>query len=171
MKKWSWLLLLCSLNFLPQAFAASNEQLAAEILVYINQYRVQHGLSKLTMNPALTREAEQHSMEMANHRVPFGHDGFSQRMTHLHESVANSLSGAENVAYNYKTARIVVDGWIHSPGHRQNLMGHYNLTGIGIARDAKGRIYYTQMFLKADNPPARVQVITSDRRYRHGHYA
>lgn len=138
-----------------------DQQLAEEILVYVNQYRMQHGLSKLSMNPVLTKEAAQHSRDMANHALPFGHDGFNQRMKDAHKHIANSLSGAENVAYNYKTAKIVVDGWVHSPGHRRNIMGRYNLTGIGIARDAQGRPYFTQMFLRQDARLAKNSVVVA----------
>ncbi len=124
------------------------DTMAADILVYINQFRVQHGLSRLQMNSVLTREATVHSVDMAKHRVAFGHDGFSQRMDHVHQSIQTAQSGAENVAFNYKTAKIVAEGWIHSPGHRRNILGHYDQTGIGIARDASGRPYFTQLFLK-----------------------
>lgn len=129
---------------------AANEQMANEILGYINHYRIQHGLSRLTMDPVLSQEATRHSHDMAIHATPFGHNGFNTRMNHLHQHLPQSTSGAENVAYNYKTAKIVVDGWINSPGHRQNLMGHYNLTGIGIARDSAGKLYYTQLFLRSN---------------------
>ncbi len=139
----------------------NDQQLAEEILVYVNQYRMQHGLTKLAMNPVLTKEAAQHSRDMANHALPFGHDGFNQRMKDAHKRIANSLSGAENVAYNYKTAKIVVDGWIHSPGHRRNIMGHYNLTGIGIARDTQGKPYFTQMFLRQDARLAKDRVVVA----------
>lgn len=124
------------------------DTMAADILVYINQFRIEHGLSKLHMNPVLSQEATSHSVDMAKHRVGFGHDGFSQRMAHLHQSIQTAQSGAENVAFNYKTAKIVAEGWIHSSGHRRNILGHYDQTGIGIARDASGRPYFTQLFLK-----------------------
>ncbi len=45
-------------------------------------------------------------------------------------------------------AEIVVKQWLLSPGHRQNIRGNYNLTGIGVARDERGRPYYTQMFVR-----------------------
>lgn len=158
------------LSMSPYAYAAPDDQrLASEILVYINQYRVQHGLSKLVMNRVLSNEATRHSADMARHVVPFGHDGFGQRIEHLHEQIPASLSGAENVAYNYKTAKIVVDGWINSPGHRQNLMGHYNLTGIGIARDNMGKPYYTQMFLRANDTPVMARAVVVHGHNRHGH--
>lgn len=138
-------ILLCSFSFVAQA--GNNYDLATEILVYINQYRVQHGLSELVMNNELITQATRHSLDMANHAVPFGHDGFNRRIGYLYRSIPNATAGAENVAYNYKTAKSVVDGWISSRGHRKNILGKYNLTGIGLAQDKQGKYYYTQIFL------------------------
>lgn len=133
-----------------QALPSSRVEISAEdILIYINQFRVQKGLPKLQMNPFLSQEAKQHSADMATHRMAFGHEGFTQRMSHLQKKIQSAQGGAENVAYNYKTAKIVAEGWINSPGHRRNILGHYNQTGIGIVRDKSGRPYFTQLFLKA----------------------
>lgn len=123
--------------------------LAEDILVYINQFRVRQGLPRLRMNPLLTQEAAQHSADMATHKVAFGHDGFEERIAHLKNKIQTAQGGAENVAYNYKTAKIVAEGWINSPGHRRNILGHYTQTGIGIVRDESGKLYFTQLFLKA----------------------
>lgn len=127
----------------------ADQKMVADILVYVNQYRVQHGLPNLTLNPILSQEATHHSADMATHRMGFGHDGFAQRIEHAHQKIPNSQAGAENVAFNYKTAKIVVDGWMNSWGHKRNILGHYNLTGIGIVRDSAGKPYFTQMFLNA----------------------
>ncbi|STX51983.1 putative transporter [Legionella busanensis] len=123
-------------------------QMQQDILFYINQYRIKHGLSPLKLNEVISAEATQHSKAMAAHQVPFGHQGFSTRIEHLYSAIKNAHGGAENVAYNYKTAKIVASEWIKSPGHRRNIIGNYNLTGIGIAYDNKGKIYYTQLFLR-----------------------
>ena len=128
----------------------SDQRMQIEILQEVNAYRKAHWLPPLSLNPALSEQARGHSADMANHRLPFGHDGFAQRIDAAHQAIPNSqAAGAENVAYNYKTAKIVVDGWVHSPGHRQNILGHYALTGIGIVRDASGKPYFTQLFLRA----------------------
>lgn len=118
------------------------------VLFYINEYRQKHGLSKLTMDKKIVIQAQKHSQDMANHRMPFGHQGFGKRIANLRRQIKNVGGGAENVAYNYKTAKIVVSGWIKSPGHRRNIVGNYHLTGIGVARDKQGRLYYTQIFLQ-----------------------
>ena len=45
-------------------------------------------------------------------------------------------------------AREVVDGWLHSPGHRRNIEGDFRLTGIGLAEGSNGMIYFTQIFVR-----------------------
>jgi uncharacterized protein YkwD len=43
---------------------------------------------------------------------------------------------------------VAVKGWINSPGHQKNMVGDYNLTGIGIAKNNAGEYYFTQLFVK-----------------------
>jgi uncharacterized protein YkwD len=123
------------------------------ILVYINQYRQQHGLNALKMDSRISLEAKKHSIDMAKHSIPFGHQHFLKRINTIHSKIKNSGAGAENVAYNYKDAQDVVRNWLKSPGHKRNIDGNYDLTGIGIARDQKGKIYFTQIFLKSGKAP------------------
>lgn len=142
-----------ALNLKP---AASDTAMQNEVLVHINEYRQRHGLSKLAMDQNLVREAKQHSTDMATHKMPFGHQGFAKRISHAHAQIKNSGAGAENVAYNYKDARTVVQQWVLSPGHKRNIIGNYNLTGIGITRDKQGKLYYTQLFLRTGESKQRV---------------
>lgn len=138
-----------TLSLLHTAHAADNaNRIEKAILADINQYRQQNRLPPLQMNDHMVREARQHSADMAKHNIPFGHDRFMSRVKRLHQQIKGSGAGAENVAYNYKDAHDVVKNWLKSPGHKRNIDGHYNLTGIGIAYDNNGKLYYTQMFLK-----------------------
>ena len=130
---------------------ASDIAIQNSILIYINEYRQKHGLSALKMDNNIVKEAKNHSIDMANHTMPFGHKYFLSRIDRLHSKIKNSGAGAENVAYNYKDAQDVVKNWLRSPGHKRNIDGNYNLTGIGIARDSKGKIYFTQIFLRTGN--------------------
>ncbi len=131
----------------PTSKTTSDSAIQNEILIYINQYRQQHGLRPLAMNNKMVNEAKKHSMDMASHKIPFGHSYFEARINRLHSQIKDSGAGAENVAYNYKNARDVVKNWLLSPGHKRNIDGNYDLTGIGIARDKRGKIYFTQIFL------------------------
>jgi uncharacterized protein YkwD len=38
--------------------------------------------------------------------------------------------------------------WINSPGHRENIEGDYNLSGIGIYKNRNGVLYFTHIFIK-----------------------
>lgn len=144
-----------SLIILPQAnHAVSNkafandDKLPAEILYQINQYRLSKHLPMLKMDPVISAEAKKHSLDMANHRMAFGHQDFNTRIKHIYAKLPNCRGGAENIAYNYKNAVHVVSEWVKSKGHQRNIVGAYNLTGIGIARDKKGKIYFTQLFIR-----------------------
>lgn len=121
-----------------------------QILYYVNQYRVKHHLSALKMSNTISTEAAKHSHDMANKSMPFGHTGYNGRIKRLYTKFEQCRGGAENVAYYKLNAKKLVDAWIASPGHRQNIVGNYNLTGIGIAYSKKGWAYYTQIFLRSD---------------------
>lgn len=124
---------------------------AIEKAVYnqVNQYRASRGLPPLSTNTRMSEQARLHSQNMASGKVAFGHQGFAGRVTAV--AIAYS-SAAENVAYNqgYRDpATVAVQGWIKSTGHRQNMESNFNLTGIGVATNAKGQYYFTQMFIRS----------------------
>ena len=120
--------------------------LEEEILVHINKYRRSRGLSKLQMNPVITTEAEKHSRNMASKRAGVSHAGFSSRVKRISKQLGNVSQSAENVAFGYTSAKDVVNGWLHSPGHRKNIEGSFKLTGIGVAKDKAGTLFFTQLF-------------------------
>ena len=119
-----------------------------DILYYINQYRSSIGLPALQIISAATDQATQHSMDMANRATPFGHEGFDERIDNITRKIGFVHASAENVAYGKLTAKEVVDLWLNSPGHKKNIEGNYSLTGIGVAKDADGLVFYTQIFLR-----------------------
>jgi len=41
-----------------------------------------------------------------------------------------------------------VQGWLKSPGHRKNIKGDFDVTGIGVSKNAQGDYYFTQIFIK-----------------------
>lgn len=114
----------------------------------INSYRATQNLPALLRNSAINTQARTHSQNMASGKVQFGHDGFVQR---VQATRLLYISAAENVAYNrgyQDPAKQAVEGWLKSPGHLNNIKGQYNLTGIGVASNSKGEIYFTQIFIR-----------------------
>ncbi|HEY2649178.1 MAG TPA: CAP domain-containing protein [Puia sp.] len=121
------------------------ETMESDILKYVNEDRLAHGLSPLQMNDLESSLAARHSHDMSVGKVKFGHDGFNSRAKAIQKALG-SMEIGENVAEGSMTAREVVDGWLHSPGHKKNIEGNFTLTGIGYASDKKGDIYFTQIF-------------------------
>ncbi|MDJ0599867.1 MAG: CAP domain-containing protein [Crocosphaera sp.] len=123
--------------------------LEQEINRRVNQYRLSKNLPPLKMNATISSVARQHSQDMASKKATFSHDGFDNRAKAVGKTISYR-SFAENLAYikGYPDlADVAVKGWINSPGHRKNMEGKFNLTGIGIAKNSDGEYYFTQLFL------------------------
>lgn len=116
-----------------------------ELSVYdrINQYRQSLNLQPLGIDPVVSAQARAHSEEMAR----------TGNFKHRVESSAQKLAypiAAENIATSrgYRQPDLIaVQDWIASPKHQRNAVGRYNLTGIGVAQNAKGEYYFTQIFI------------------------
>lgn len=127
---------------------APGRNMEESILYYVNVYRRSHGLGSLQPLDVASQQAFNHSRNMATGRTAFGHDGFSTRVDNVRNAVGFVSAAAENVAYGNMSAKEVVDGWLHSSGHRKNIEGNYNQTGIGISQDRQGVLYFTQLFIR-----------------------
>jgi uncharacterized protein YkwD len=132
----------------PHAPATANASMSAEILRYVNEYRQSKHLKPLQANSFISSVALDHSRNMLSGKTAFGHDGFKDRIERIRKKLGPLHVAAENVASGPMGAREVVDGWLHSPGHRRNIEGDFKLTGIGLAYGRRGMIYFTQIFTK-----------------------
>jgi uncharacterized protein YkwD len=114
----------------------------------VNAERAKAGCPALTVDPALTKAAQEHSEDMAAHRnmSHTGSDG---------SSPADRITGAgyrwsaygENVAYGYDTPEQVMAGWMASSGHRANILDcGFKEIGVGLAQPGS---YWTQDFAAA----------------------
>lgn len=136
----------------PSAVESSNELTAIERSVFkeINEYRQSQNLPPLSWNTEISEQARKHSEAMASGQVPLSHEGFEERV----EAIAKTISyrgAAENVASNDGYAnpgQQAVQGWLNSSGHRRNIVGNYDLTGVGVAKNAQGEYYFTQIFIQ-----------------------
>lgn len=117
----------------------------------VNEYRRSQGLTDLEWNADVADLARNHSRDMAQGTVPFGHDGFSGRVSEL-SSLFRISAAAENVGLTSNLdspARVVVDAWIANPTHKDNIEDDFNTTGVGVARNASSDTwYFTQLYVK-----------------------
>ncbi|NOJ96083.1 CAP domain-containing protein [Corallococcus coralloides] len=134
-------------------------QFETDVLTLINQRRAAGatcgGVAKpavgaLTSNDKLRCAARKHSKDMGTNNF-FSHTGSNgstpwQRMASAGYSYRTA---AENIAAGYGTAQAVVDGWMASTGHCNNIMnGALKQSGIGYynAPSSTYRAYWTQDF-------------------------
>lgn len=134
--------------------AAITSNIEEQVLAAINRIREENHLVPLSLAKDLTGVARSHSQDMAA-RDYFGHispEGDTMRKRVLRFGITNWNLLAENIAMNFghlDPASVAVKGWLNSQGHRHNIFDHdLTETGIGVAIDAKGRIYLTQLFAR-----------------------
>lgn len=128
--------------------AKSSEQaLQDEINRLINVERGKNGCSALTVNAQLTQAARDHSAWMAQTGT-FSHTGSGgSSFVDRAKAAGYAQPSAENIAYGYRTASEVVNGWMNSSGHRANIVNCKSKTvGVGVVLKADGTPYYTQDF-------------------------
>jgi uncharacterized protein YkwD len=112
----------------------------------INEYRLSKGRRALAWSDVIAGVARRHSQMMARGKTRFGHSGFKDRTAAIGQSIPWRSAG-ENVAIN-RTAADVVKRWLKKRGHRANIEGDFDLTGIGAATANDGSVYFTQIFIK-----------------------
>ena len=138
-----------------------NTALESQIIQLINNYRVAHGLAPLRVNGQLNAAANLHSANMASIGGQYGswtgmqHDLYGTlrpRVTDRLDSAGydtwkNVYRWGENIAFGYTSAAEVVQAWINSPSHRQNILNPgFTETGVSVRADANGVLYFTQNF-------------------------
>jgi uncharacterized protein YkwD len=149
-------------GFADQAFALLNDQ------------RIQAGLTPLVRLRDVELAAQLHAMDMAN-REYMAHDtapspaplvpdpqGFPAIAFQGGMSAGDrmdacgyawtELSWGENIAWNRgyedQSATHVVEQWMTSPDHRDNVLYEdFRASGLGCAVSASGRVYYCQVFV------------------------
>jgi uncharacterized protein YkwD len=109
-------------------------------LCLLNQQRRADGLRPLRDNRALNRASQRHARDMARHHY-FAHGNFVQRIAAAHYlRGTHSWMVGENIAwgsYAYATPAAIVEMWMHSPPHRENILNpSFREIGIGVARGA-----------------------------------
>lgn len=128
---------------------ARSEPAAAATLCLLNAERARHGLRPLREDGRLARAARRHARDMAE-RGYFAHE--SPEGTGPHDRILRAgyrsprLTG-ENLARGEAEAgapSTIVDGWMHSPGHRENILRRgFEEIGIGIVVEDDEAFYAT----------------------------
>lgn len=116
------------------------------MLALVNEARAGAGCGAVTPDAGLARVARGHSEGMRDRNF-FGHTDLDGRSPFDRAALAGVTNArAENIARGQQGAAAVVDAWLNSPGHRQNILNcEYTTMGLGVAGGASGP-WWTQMF-------------------------
>ena len=121
-----------------------------QVLTLVNQERAKQGLQPLSWNAKLAAVARAHSADMSarNYMSHTNPDGLSP-FDRIKNSGISYTRAAENIAAGQRTPEAVMESWMNSDGHRQNILNP-NLTelGVGFYQGSKGyKYYWTQCFI------------------------
>jgi uncharacterized protein YkwD len=131
------------------------QQFEKRVVDMTNSERAKYGLKLLKSWTALASRARKHSTDMAAGRASFSHDGFHERAQEILATSSRIASVGENIAYSYGITdplTCAVQGWMRSAGHRENILGDYTETGVGIAFSRDGKCFLNQMFARRKPP-------------------
>ncbi|WIF96142.1 SafA/ExsA family spore coat assembly protein [Caminicella sporogenes] len=121
-----------------------------EVIKLTNLERQKYGLSPLKHNWELSRVARYKSEDMKN-KGYFSHISptYGSPFEMMKAFNINYRAAGENIAKGQRSAQEVVNAWMHSSGHRANILNkNFTEIGVGYAIDSKGVRYWTQMFIK-----------------------
>ena len=124
----------------------SETRIEEEILVLINAHRAANNLSELQTNTTAYELAVDHNLYMIDQGA-ISHDNFSSRSSALQDE-EDAINVGENVASGYNDAESVVNAWLNSTGHRENIEKNFTYTGIAVIKDSNNRNYFTQLFFR-----------------------
>jgi uncharacterized protein YkwD len=163
-------------NFVNSVFDPKSQidisELEQEVNRRINLERTNNGLKPLNWDNTIATVARDHSEDMVNrnffaHDNPDGEDPTARGKRHgyscykdygsyytvgLAENIAETPIYSDVIGCGSTTsldslAECIVDGWMTSPGHRENILtSTYTKTGIGIAYSSDDKAYSTQDF-------------------------
>ncbi len=123
-----------------------NEALENEVIKLVNAERTKRGLSKLTTNSKMAAASDKRAKEIStkfSHTRPNGKSCFT---VFAEYGIKTGYAG-ENIAYNYSSAaKDVVNMWMNSPGHKDNILNSkFKTIGVGLYVK-EGRYYWVQLF-------------------------
>jgi len=122
-------------GLLTFALANASDITPQNIESAVNNERVSRGLSPLKISPELQNAAVSKSTDMVLKNY-FDHYAFGQTpwMFILKSGYNYSVAG-ENLAKGFSTSEGVVNAWMNSPAHRENILNpDYQDIGVGVVK-------------------------------------
>lgn len=130
-----------------KASAGHHSSFENQVVQLVNQERAKHGLKALTHRADLKNVAHKKAEDMINSNY-FSHTSpnYGSPFQMLKTFGISYRSAGENIAKGQKTPQEVMNAWMNSPGHRQNILKpEYDSIGVGFYHSA-----WVQMFIQSN---------------------
>ncbi|MGG3573113.1 CAP domain-containing protein [Bacillus gobiensis] len=132
-----------------QKQAPSNSSVSAfekEVVELTNAERQKQGLKPLELDEELSNVARTKSQDMKD-KGYFDHNSptYGSPFDMMKQFGISYKTAGENIAMGQKTPQEVVNAWMNSQGHRENIMNpSFTHIGVGYVKDGN---YWTQQFI------------------------
>lgn len=160
-----WLLL--ALVASTPSVAADPAVAVSRIRAMTNELRTSQGVAAIAPDPRLSAAAQEFASFMAR-SGKYGHDADGRTPSQRAKGKGyDHCVVLENIAYQETNmvlaaedlARIFMDGWENSPGHRKNMLdADVTQIGVGVAQAESGRYYAVQLFAQPENAMTNFEV-------------
>ncbi|MDK2585404.1 CAP domain-containing protein [Romboutsia sedimentorum] len=120
-----------------------------EVTDLVNVERTNRGLKPLTLDSQISNVATKKSQDMIDKNY-FDHNSptYGSPFDMMKQFGISYKSAGENIAMGQNNPKEVVNAWMNSKGHRENILNtNFTNIGVGIAKNSNGSIYWTQMFV------------------------
>lgn len=108
----------------------TTEAVEQELLILINQHRVNNGVAPAEVSVSLMDSAQNWSNTMAQRN----------KLYHSGQNVAENILRSDRP----RDARHLFENWKNSPGHNNQMLNpQYKTIGVGVVYDAKGNTWAT----------------------------
>ncbi len=133
----------------PQATTPASSAVSAfeqKVVELTNQERAKNGLPALKLDVELSKVAREKSKDMQTKNY-FSHTSptYGSPFDMMKAYGISYRAAGENIAMGQRSPEEVVQAWMNSQGHRENIMNP-NFTHIGVGHVSTGN-YWTQMFI------------------------
>jgi uncharacterized YkwD family protein len=118
---------------------------ARQVVDLTNEQRRKSGLAALQLDTQLSQVAQMKSQDMQKNGY-FSHTSptYGSPFDMMRDFGVSYRTAGENIAQGQRTPQEVVNAWMNSAGHRQNILNG-NFTHIGVGYEASSN-HWTQMF-------------------------
>ncbi|MBD8006995.1 CAP domain-containing protein [Bacillus norwichensis] len=117
-----------------------------KVVELTNAERAKNGLAPLKVDAELSKVAREKSRDMsANNYFDHNSPTYGSPFDMMKKFGISYSAAGENIAQGQRTPEEVVNAWMNSSGHRENIMSK-DFTHIGVGYVAEGN-YWTQQFI------------------------